>query len=123
MAAKKKSKEEFIEAKFVGFFNVDIPSDMRDECKVFIREDEQVTLHLEEALASHYKFSLKRNEKNDTVIASMQCMDSDSPNAGLVMSAYAKHWYEALGVVLWKHFFLCKQVWDKPKADYDTEIG
>ena len=123
MAVKGKAKEEYVEAKFTGFFNVEIPTDEKDKCKQFIREDEQVGLHLEEALASGYKFSLKRNEKTDTVIASMQCMDAKSPNAGLVMSAYAKHWYEAIGVVLWKHFFLCKQQWEKPEVDFDTDIG
>jgi hypothetical protein len=108
---------------FRGFFNCEIPSELKDECRGFIREDEQVSLLIEEAVAGLYKISFTRNDKSGSVVASMQCNDPSSANAGLVMSAHAAHWYDAIAVLMWKHFIHLKQKWDEPDVSAEMDFG
>lgn len=109
--------------KFLGFFNCEIVSERKDECKVFIRNEEEVGLLIEQAIASSYKISLAVNEQNGSIQASMTCNDAKSKNAGLSMSAYAPHWYNALAVLMWKHFIYLGGVWQKPEIGEDEDFG
>lgn len=109
--------------KFIGFFNCEIESERKDECKVFIRNEEEVGLLIEQAIASSYKISLAVNEQNGSIQASMTCNDPKSKNAGLSMSAYAPHWYNALAVLVWKHFIYLGGVWEKPEIGDNEDFG
>jgi len=109
--------------KFLGFFNCEIASERKDECKVFIRNEEEVGLLIEQAIASEYKLSLALNVQNGSVQASMTCNDAKSKNAGLSMSAYAPHWYNALAVLMWKHYIYLGGIWEKPEIGDDEDFG
>lgn len=120
---KQENGKQLVKPDFRGFFNTEIPLERKGECKAFIREDEQVAVLIEEAVAALYKISFSRNEKNDSIVAAMQCNDSNSPNAGLVMSAHAAHWYDAVAVLVWKHFVLLEQKWKEPDLAPDDDFG
>lgn len=123
MAVKKAQGKEAKKAEFRGFINIDIPTDRKIEAKAFILQTEEISILIEQAVASQYKFSFTRNDKNDTYIASMQCNDGGSPNGGYVLSAHANHWYDALGVLVWKHFILLEQNWHVEKTVGLDDIG
>jgi hypothetical protein len=120
---KKDNKKELVKPDFRGFVNVEIPSELKQDCKSWIREDEIVALEIEEAIASLYKINLTKNVQNDSIIASMQCNDADSPNAGWVLSAHAAHWYDALAVLVWKHRVLLNTNWKAFEEKAADDIG
>lgn len=117
MAIKKQNNKEVKKAEFRGFFNVEIPTEMKADCKAFIRNDEEIALLIEEALSSGYKITVTKDVKNDSLQATMQCNNASDPNAGLCMSAYSPHWYNSIAVLMWKHFKMLNKSWEA----YDKE--
>lgn len=121
MAIKKNGKDAVKKAEFKGFFNYEMNSDEKAACKAWVRNEEVVAIEIEDAIASLYKFTLTKDVRSDGYQATMQAHDPKDPNAGLCMSAYAKHWYDALGVLLFKHTQLLKKDWSSVEASPDTE--
>lgn len=124
MAINKAKGKETKKAEFKGFFNFEMTQEMKDECRQWISSDENIGIELENALASGYKFTLSKDVRNDGYQATMQSNDPSDVNAGLCMSAFGKHWYQACGVVLFKHVVLLQKKWEdtKPKIA-DDDIG
>lgn len=123
MAVPKKSNKTDDKPDFKGFINIDIPQDRKIECRKFIQQQEECTLLVEQAIASGYKLSMTKNNKTDSHIASMQCNDAKSKNAGYVLSAHASHWYDALAVLMWKHFIFLEQNWHVEVTHDLDDIG
>lgn len=121
MAVKSKAKEAPKKAEFRGFFNCEIPTDAKADCKAFIRQDEEIALLIEEAVASGYKLTVVKDGRTDGYQASMQCNDAKSVNAGLCMTAYAAHWYDALAVLMWKHFVFLGKTWEESEKEVPRE--
>jgi len=105
-------------AEFKGFANVDLSPDEKAEMKEWIRDLEAVHIELDEMAAAGYKFSVARSEAMNSYQATAFCQDSDSPNAGYILSAFAPHWLDALGCVAYKHAIKCEGIW--PNKDSDT---
>jgi len=121
---KQANKKEKKKAEFRGFFNVELNAEQKAEAKVYIRNDENVAIEIENALASGYKITVSKDGRTDGYQASLQCNDAESENAGLCMSAYANHWYSALGVLMFKHNVVLNKHWEQYEASpEDTELG
>lgn len=120
---RKEKGKETVKAEFKGFFNYEFTAEQKEACKVFIRNDEEVSILIQDALASGYKFSMNYNARNDNYQVSMQCMDASLSNAGLVMSAFAKHWYDALAVLVYKHYIALETVWQNNAPPVDEAFG
>lgn len=112
MAIKKNKKDATKKADFRGFFNYEMTPEAKTECKNWIREDELVALEIEQAIASGYSVKITMDNNNAGYQATMQANDPKDVNAGLCMSGYAKHWYDALAVVIFKHAVLLKYRWE-----------
>lgn len=125
MAAKIKADngKKLDKPKFIGFFNCEIPANKKDDCKAFIRSEEEVALLIEQYIASGYKLSVAVNEQNGAIQATMTCNDPKSKNAGYAMSAYAPHWYNAIAVLMWKHHVLLGGVWERMDEGDTSDFG
>lgn len=124
MAVKGKPQNTSEKADFKGFFNYELSQEQRDECRAFMRQDELIATHIEDVIASRYKITLAKDGRADGYQATMQANDPKDPNAGLCMSAFARHWYDALAVLMYKHFVVLGKVWSKAEGQLDgRDIG
>lgn len=112
------NKKELKKAEFVGFANVELNADEKAEMRQWILETEQVQVELDEMLASLYKVSVQKSEALGSYQATAFCMDAKSPNAGLILSAYAPHWWDAMACLAYKHAVKCEGIWE---VDADSE--
>lgn len=112
MAIKKPNKETQEKAKFIGFFNYEMTAEQKADCKPWIRQDEEVALAIENAIASGYSVKVNLDGRKDAYQATMQANNPKDPNAGYCMSAYAKHWYDAIAVLMFKHEICLQRRWD-----------
>lgn len=116
---KKANGKELKKAEFVGFANVELNPEEKAEMREWIKDVEAVQVELDEMLASLYKVSVVKSEALGSYQASAFAQDSKSVNAGLIMSAYAPHWWDAIACLAYKHAVKCEGVW---QADGDKEV-
>jgi len=80
-----------------------------------------------QVLAQGMKISLVYDPQTDTYIASL--MNSPRCTCGVnslyVLSGFAQHWYEAVAVVLFKHFQLLGGTWENysPSKPIQDRLG
>lgn len=115
---KEANKKEMKKAEFRGFANVELNAEEKAEMRQWILETEAVQVELDEMLASLYKVSVQKSEALGSYQATAFCMDGKSVNAGLILSAYAPHWWDAIACLAYKHAVKCEGVWD---TDADKE--
>lgn len=125
LAAKSKQQKDdnFQRAAFKGFFNYDLTADEKALAKEFLKNDAEIALSIENAISAGFKLSVSANKANDTIIASMTAVDSTLPQAGFTMSAHARHWYDALGVLMFKHYKVLGQKWNPSEVQATDDIG
>lgn len=111
MAIAKDKKEAAKKAEFKGFFNFEMSAEEKSDCKTWIRQDHEVALAIEDALACGYSIKVGKDGRKGGYQATMQANDPKDPNAGLCMSAYAKHWYDTMAVLMYKHQQCLLKVW------------
>lgn len=109
---KKANKKELKKAEFKGFVNIELNTDEKAEMREWIKDTEAVQIEIDEILASHYKLSVAKSEATGSYIASAFCQDGGSVNAGLLMTAHAPHWWDAIACLAYKHAIKCEGVWD-----------
>lgn len=98
-------------ADFAGFANVELTLEEKAEAKQWIQELEKVNIELDEMLASHYKISVFKSEATGGYQATAFCADSQSPNSGYILSAFAPYWFDAMAMLAYKHAIKCETVW------------
>lgn len=121
MAIKRKKPETAKKAEFKGFFNFEMDVEQKAECKAWIRNDEEVAIAISDAVASQYKLTISMDSRSGGYQATMQAYDPKDVNAGLCMSAYAKHWYDALGVLMYKHVIILGKDWNAAEETVPEE--
>lgn len=119
MAVKKTGKKAPDKADFVGFFNYEMKAEEKEVCREWVRHEEEVALAIEDAVASRYKLTISQDTRSGGYQATMQAYDPKDKNAGLCMSAYAKHWYDALGVLMFKHTQVLRKDWKSVEESPD----
>jgi hypothetical protein len=124
MAIKKAKTDAPKKAEFVGFYNYEMTVEAKAECKAWIRNEIEVSLAIENAIASGYSVKVNLDGRKDAYQATMQCNNPSDKNAGLCMSAYAKHWYDAIAVLMFKHEMCLGRVWtDKEPTPLDEDFS
>lgn len=98
-------------AEFKGFANVELTIEEKAEMKEWIRDLDAVHLEIDEMSASGYKITFARSEAMGSYQATAFCTDTNSPNAGYILSAFAPHWLDALACLAYKHAVKCEGVW------------
>lgn len=111
--AKGKKKEK---AEFKGFANIELNSDEKSEMREWILRVEDVQVELDEILSSYYKMTVTRSDATGGYQASLFCTDTQSPNAGYILSAFAPSWFDAVACLAYKHAIKCEGVWDVDAA-------
>jgi hypothetical protein len=86
-----------------------------------MHDDAEIALLIEEAVASQYKLTITKDGRSDGYQATMQAHDPKDVNAGLCMSAFAKHWYDALAVLMFKHFKVLHKEWERGDGASEME--
>lgn len=119
--AKKEQKKDAVRAEFIGFFNLELDAQQKTDCKEWLQNDEQIGIEIEQAIASGYKFTISKDGRTDGYQATIQQVIKGEPNAGYCMSAFAKHWYLALGVLMYKHAVVLKYVWNAKEPLKNSE--
>jgi hypothetical protein len=114
-------KKTVKKADFVGFANVELSVEQKAEMKEWIRDLEAVQVELDEMAASSYKMSFNKSEATGGYQATAFCNDADSPNAGMILSAFAPHWFDALSCLAYKHAIACEGIWPQ-KGDEPREV-
>lgn len=117
-AVKKHNKKELKKAEFVGFANVELNVDEKAEMREWIKDVDAVQVELDEMIASLYKISIIKSEATGSYQATAFAQDAKSVNAGLILSAHAPHWWDALCCLAYKHAVKCEGVWG---SDTDAE--
>lgn len=105
--AQKKEKA----APWVGFVDVKLTAEQDAAFDVWDATDEDVITLLQEANSGGYKLSVVWNGSNSTFIASLTCTDKDIVNAGYTMPAFSSSWYEAIRLLVFKHFYVTEGNW------------
>lgn len=115
-----KSKEkELKKAEFKGFVNYELSAEDKTAMREWIREVEEVTVELDEMLASLYKVTVNKHPATGGYQATAFCADTKSPNAGLILSAFAPHWYDAMACLAFKHAVVLEKIW--PTSDDERQ--
>lgn len=86
--------------------------------------EEEYWARLEE-MADTYKVAFTRDEKHDTYIATATCVTWPHTHHGLVLSARAATAFEALKVLVYKHYMVLDCSWTlQVEREYDpADIG
>lgn len=105
-------------AEFKGFVNYELTTEQKGEMREWLRNVEEVTVELDELLASLYKVTVMKSVATGGYQATAFCTDVKSPNAGYILSAFAPHWYDAMGCLAYKHAICLEGVW--PIGDEGT---
>jgi len=107
----REKKKEKKKADFKGFANVELNAEEKAEMREWIKNVENVQVEIDEMAASGYKCTFQKSEATGGYQATAFCMDSESPNGGYILSAFAPHWWDALCCLVYKHAVHCEGVW------------
>lgn len=75
------------------------------------------------ALAGGYKLTFTYNGKVDSYNASLTCNAENNPNQGYTMSAFAPTFYQALRLLMFKHWELLGSDWDNVPPPQKGGLG
>lgn len=102
-AGKKRFKVPFSEFRFV---RIELTEQEKNSYRQLLESGEFDEIPLDEWLASSYKVSLSADGEGGGVVASITSVYSDSPNAGLVLTARGRSAVSALAVLTYKDRYL-----------------
>jgi hypothetical protein len=105
-----------------GFKNVNLTSAEKEEFLAWDMHDDDLWLVFAETVMEGHKLSLTFNKDSSSFVAAFTGL-SDSANEGYTMSAYAKDWYTALRLLLFKHVQICQGDWSSAADREMDNIG
>lgn len=111
MKGKKTTKPDFQHG--FRFVNIRIGKSQRKEVEAWIDEcKDDLPRILTPFLDDGYKFSLRRDDENETYIGAMTCVTEGHPNNNACLTSRSNDWVEALMLCLYKTTVLCENgVW------------
>lgn len=118
---KEANGKELKKADFKGFANVELTLEEKAEMREWIKNIENVQVELDEMLASLYKLSVVKSEAMGSYQATAYGQDAKGVNAGLILSAFAPHWWDALACLAYKHAIKCEGIWGTT-ADSEADM-
>lgn len=68
-------------------------------------------------LGQGYRLSFSYNSQNDTTNASMTGKSEGNPHEGKTLSAFHSTWFDALTLLLWKHYQVAGEDWSSVADD------
>lgn len=108
---KQSNKKEVKKVEFKGFVNYDLNSEQKDAMRVWIRDLEATQVELDEMLAGQYQVKVFKNTGLGAYQATAFCANPEDVNAGLILQAFAPHWFDALCCLAYKHAIVLEAVW------------
>ncbi len=121
--SKAKTEVKSFNGNFKGFVNYVLSEADKAEYKKWDVDDHDLWLAMSSDLMSGYKLSVSYNKQNDTFTATYMCNDTDSPNVGYCLSAFAPDWYNAVRSLVFKHNIVLDCVWNLDKAKDQNSWG
>lgn len=119
--AKKKSVSN--NATWRGYANVEINSEHEAAVEDYCRDPQKVWKDLVNEMLAGYKVSVDYVSKDDVFKATLTCNDTESPNSGLSLTAWAETTLDAIGCVLFKHIQIAGRKWELKEAKSNRKFG
>lgn len=116
-------KTETKQSEWRGFVDVKLTQDEKEKFAAWDVQDGDLWVFMADSIASGHKLSLTYNKQNDQYVASFTGQQEKGSNAGLTLSAYAKDWYDAIRVLVFKHAVLLEADWSRAKDRPGDDIG
>lgn len=115
-----KAKDKF---EWRGYVNVELSGEVKEEARAFMDDQIAVTEAVEDAITGQYRVRLEEDKDSGGIKCVMICHDEKSPNYGKAMAGYARTWFDALGVTMFKHFVICSGDWGEGGSVGSFEFG
>lgn len=122
----KSSAAKPTELEWGGFINLRLTELQKNDFKIwFTDNNDTVSDRVESLLIDGFKLSIAFNADNDTFSASVIGCLLVSSQKRYAVSAYAPNWWQAIALVIYKHFVIAEQKWDdfKPSKQGFDDIG
>lgn len=117
------AKTEYNNADFKGFINISLTSDEKELFSQWDLHDMDLLEVVASRIQGGYKLSCGYNHQNDTFTASWTCAKEKDPNKGYILPAFAKTWYHAVRVLVFKDAMLLGGDWQNAKDRVSDNIG
>lgn len=108
---------------FKGFVNYVLSAADKEAFGHWDVDDHDLFLLAAGCVQSGYKMGISYNGKNDTFTATLMCTDGDSGNAGLILSAFAPDWYNAVKSLIFKHDVVLDGAWGAAQSVNENNWG
>lgn len=94
-----------------GFINIELSTPQKESAKVWADKPAILDEQIFQALSAGYKLSVTYSGDQDTVTASLSCLNEKSDNYQYTLTARARTPFLAIQVLLYKHFIVSKEEW------------
>lgn len=123
VAQKKLAPKADEKVEFKGFVNYVLSDEDKGLYSAWDVDDHDLFLLAAGACQQGYKMGVSFNPKNDTFVATFMCNDGNSANAGLLLSAFAPDWYNAVKLLVFKHEVVLVGAWGDAKSQDANRWG
>lgn len=120
---KKKTTSSSPKFKFNGYVNISIPSSHDAKLKTYLKDADKIYLDMAKILTDGYSVKVTHDADKANFRCSVTGYESTGDNYGYVIGSFAGDWYTALGVALYKHFYIAKENWGTDVEDDNTAYG
>lgn len=122
----RKSSTELREVEWGGFINLRLSERQKDDFKAWFADNNTfVTDKLAEMLIDGGKLSFSFSRDNDTFSCTLTGMLLRSSDKRYGTSAYARDWWTAAALLVYKHYVVAETNWDdfRPKTQTFDDLG
>lgn len=122
MAGKVKGKTDW---KWVGYVDHKLTQGEKAQLEKWDCVDAAVFDLLADVVGEGYRFNFQFDTKKTVFVVSFTGVDSLPEHRGYTLTAYGKHWYDAIRALLFKHCVLFSEGWpvSGQSSDDDDYVG
>lgn len=93
------------------FVKCDLPKEAKAHIKLLPVDFDRLAEWEEEIIKQGYKLSVSFRQEKNTYVASLTCIDEDSPNHKGTLSAFAPAYWLAKSALWWQHEEILLGIW------------
>lgn len=111
---------------FKGYVNYPVNKQVAEDFRMWFDQQSHILeMVMEFALKDQLKFSVGEDTYHEAYTASYMCQDRSNPACGCVLTAWSKDMYEAVALLVYKHYVLAGRQWhfEAQGRSTDFEMG
>jgi len=108
----KTQRKQVKKAEWKGYHKVNLTKDQENEFENWAKETSVLFSDFDVLCNSGYKLSLSWDDYHSGVSAALYCTQAKMDWAGYSLSAWAADCETAIKLLFFKHFNICREVWD-----------